>query len=75
MEVFQNLVHYYDYYKESSLPFCGNVNLNGTQFYNFHYCNNNFNDLLHSLVVLVELTVVNQWHDILYTTPPQPLTK
>ncbi|XP_022331282.2 uncharacterized protein LOC111129290 [Crassostrea virginica] len=62
MEVFQNLVHYYDYYKESSLPFCGNVNLNGTQFYNFHYCNNNFNDLLHSLVVLVELTVVNQWH-------------
>lgn len=62
MEIFQNLIHYYDYYKEDSPPFCGNSALNGTQFYKFHYCNNNFNDLLRSLVVLVELTVVNQWH-------------
>ena len=28
------------------------------------YCNNNFNDLLHSLVLEIELTVVNQWHII-----------
>ncbi|XP_061168551.1 two pore calcium channel protein 1-like [Saccostrea echinata] len=62
MEVFQNLIHYYDYYNQTSQPFCGNAKLNGTQFYTFHYCNNNFNDLLHSLVLLVELTVVNQWH-------------
>lgn len=73
MEIFQNLIHYYDYYKEDSPPFCGNSALNGTQFYKFHYCNNNFNDLLRSLVVLVELTVVNQWHDILSFISEQTL--
>ena len=26
------------------------------------YCRNNFNDYLSSLIVLFELTVVNQWH-------------
>ncbi|XP_070577947.1 two pore calcium channel protein 1-like isoform X1 [Ptychodera flava] len=26
------------------------------------YCNNNFNDILRSFVLLFELTVVNQWH-------------
>eukprot|EP00058_Branchiostoma_floridae_P025095 XP_002610585.1 hypothetical protein BRAFLDRAFT_65751 [Branchiostoma floridae] len=44
---------------------CGNPKLNGTQFAMNRYCNNNFNDILHSFVVLFELMVVNQWHDIL----------
>ena len=26
------------------------------------YCRNNFNDYLSSLILLFELTVVNQWH-------------
>jgi hypothetical protein len=29
------------------------------------YCNNNFNDIFHAMVLLFELMVVNQWHDIL----------
>ncbi|XP_019647595.1 PREDICTED: two pore calcium channel protein 1-like [Branchiostoma belcheri] len=41
---------------------CGNPRLNGTQFAMNRYCNNNFNDILHSFVVLFELMVVNQWH-------------
>ncbi|XP_066281782.1 two pore calcium channel protein 1-like isoform X2 [Branchiostoma lanceolatum] len=41
---------------------CGNPKLNGTQFAMNRYCNNNFNDILHSFVVLFELMVVNQWH-------------
>ncbi|CAK8694814.1 unnamed protein product [Clavelina lepadiformis] len=43
---------------------CGNPKLEGSEFIRVGYCNNNFNDILHSLVTLVELTVVNQWHII-----------
>jgi hypothetical protein len=58
--------------------YCNNANLNSTDFaryvkmiivifYLFYmfrsqYCRNNFNDYLSSLIVLFELTVVNQWH-------------
>ncbi|XP_078484181.1 two pore calcium channel protein 1-like [Ciona intestinalis] len=43
---------------------CNNTKLEGSEFLRMGYCNNNFNDILHSLVTLVELTVVNQWHII-----------
>jgi len=65
MEIFHGLVNYYGYNNTNpSQQFCGNPKLNGTAFYHFHYCNNNFNDILRAFVVLTELTVVNQWHVI-----------
>lgn len=44
---------------------CGNAALEGSAFARDRYCKNNFNDLASSFIVLAELTVVNQWHDIL----------
>lgn len=66
MEIFSGKFDYYGYETEEGdeSHFCGNPKLNGTAFFKFQYCNNNFNDFLKSLVILFELTVVNQWHVI-----------
>eukprot|EP00039_Didymoeca_costata_P013237 m.198064 g.198064 ORF g.198064 m.198064 type:complete len:785 (-) comp15714_c0_seq20:2647-5001(-) len=40
----------------------GNPKLEGTEFASNGYYANNFNDFLAAVVVLLELTVVNQWH-------------
>jgi len=46
---------------------CGSPYLNlTTEFVIKGYCKNNFNGLLHSFVVLFDLMIVNQWHDILF---------
>lgn len=51
----------------ASFPlYCGNPKLVYTDFWRQRYCNNNFNDILHSFIVLFELTVVNQWHVLAY---------
>ncbi|XP_053239446.1 two pore calcium channel protein 1-like isoform X5 [Podarcis raffonei] len=42
--------------------YCGNPALKDTTFARAKYCKNNFNDIASSFVVLMELTVVNQWH-------------
>lgn len=64
MESFQDLVKYSGYDEDSEL-YCGNEKLQDSDFWRDHYCNNNFNDIIHAFIVLFELTVVNQWHDIL----------
>lgn len=46
--------------------FCVNINLKDSDFYEDCYCNNNFNDILRSFKVLLDLMVVNQWHSILW---------
>ncbi|XP_064622420.1 uncharacterized protein LOC135484707 [Lineus longissimus] len=64
MELFQGTIKYYGYgpgVNESNL-FCGNPALNGSGFFYFKYCSNNFNDILKSFVLLFELMYVNQWH-------------
>lgn len=69
MEIFSGKFDFYGYEENEATEekhFCGNPALNGTFFFKFHYCNNNFNDFLKALVLLFELTVVNQWHDILF---------
>ncbi|XP_042874481.1 two pore calcium channel protein 1-like [Penaeus japonicus] len=67
METFQGLVKYSGYDIESgSELFCSNDKLEMTDFWRDHYCNNNFNDVVHAFIVLFELTVVNQWHVIAY---------
>lgn len=66
MELFKGKVKFYA--EDSTDPakaFCGNPQLKGTAFAALNYCKNNFNDVVSSFVLLVELTVVNQWHDIL----------
>lgn len=66
MEVFHGKVHFFD--PSSTSPDaleCGNPALKDSAFARGRYCRNNFNDLAASLILLTELTVVNQWHDIL----------
>ena len=45
--------------------FCGNINLKASEYYNEHYCGDNFNDILKSFKMLFDLMIVNQWHGIL----------
>uniref|UniRef100_A0AAY4AJB8 Ion transport domain-containing protein n=1 Tax=Denticeps clupeoides TaxID=299321 RepID=A0AAY4AJB8_9TELE len=66
MELFKEKVKYLeadstDPYKDS----CGTPLLRGTTFAKNNYCKNNFNNVVSSFILLLELTVVNQWHDIL----------
>uniref|UniRef100_A0A8C3YLG5 Ion transport domain-containing protein n=1 Tax=Catagonus wagneri TaxID=51154 RepID=A0A8C3YLG5_9CETA len=61
MEVFQGRVRFFD--PSSSSPdalACGNPALKDSAFARGRYCRNNFNDLASSLVLLAELTAVNQ---------------
>ena len=66
MEVFHGKIHFLD--PGSGSPdalVCGNPALKDSAFAQGRYCKNNFNDLASSLILLTELTVVNQWHNIL----------
>uniref|UniRef100_A0A8C0DU09 Ion transport domain-containing protein n=1 Tax=Balaenoptera musculus TaxID=9771 RepID=A0A8C0DU09_BALMU len=61
MEVFHGKVHFFD--PGSTSPdalVCGNPALKDSAFARGRYCRNNFNDLPASLILLTELTVVNQ---------------
>nr|XP_046232993.1 two pore segment channel 3 isoform X1 [Scatophagus argus] len=63
MELFKGKVKFYE--EDSTDPekkYCGNPLLKGTDFAQLNYCKNNFNNVVSSFVLLVELTVVNQWH-------------
>lgn len=63
MELFGGQITYFGYDTENSeQKYCGNPKLEGSQFFEDHYCSNNFNDLLSSFVTLFELMAVNQWH-------------
>ncbi|KAI3352688.1 hypothetical protein L3Q82_020154 [Scortum barcoo] len=58
MELFKGKVKFYG--EDSSDPekaFCGNPMLKGTAFAQLNYCKNNFNNVVSSFVLLVELTV------------------
>lgn len=66
MELFKDKVHFYSSDStDKQKEYCGNPLLNGTAFAKNSYCKNNFNDVVSSFILLLELTVVNQWHDIL----------
>lgn len=76
MELFKGKVRFFD--PDSSDPqktYCGNVLLKDSTFARHNYCKNNFNNVVSSFVLLVELTVVNQWHDILLhsNAPPRSI--
>lgn len=67
MELFKGKVKFYA--EDSNNPakeYCGNLLLKGSAFAQSNYCKNNFNNVVSSFILLVELTVVNQWHDILH---------
>ena len=68
MEAFQDKIKFFgpDTYNTSDPQqmWCGNKALEGSTFYKFKYCANNFNDIGSSFIVLFELLVVNQWHVI-----------
>lgn len=63
MEIFKYKIKSYS--PDSTDPeseFCGNILLKDSKFANYKYCKNNFNNIVSSFVLLLELTVVNQWH-------------
>uniref|UniRef100_A0A8D2NMS2 Ion transport domain-containing protein n=1 Tax=Zosterops lateralis melanops TaxID=1220523 RepID=A0A8D2NMS2_ZOSLA len=66
MELFHGKIQYFP--ANSNAPHaleCGNPALKDSLFARGKYCKNNFNNFASSFIVLMELTVVNQWHDIL----------
>ncbi|AWP05193.1 putative two pore calcium channel protein 1-like [Scophthalmus maximus] len=62
MELFKHKVTFYRDPGDPAKAFCGNPLLQGTAFAHLNYCKNNFNNVVSSFILLVELTVVNQWH-------------
>nr|XP_035926871.1 two pore calcium channel protein 1-like isoform X3 [Halichoerus grypus] len=63
MEAFHGKVRSFDpNFTTPDALVCGNPALKDSAFARDRYCKNNFNDLASSFVVLMELTVVNQWH-------------
>ncbi|XP_051802167.1 two pore segment channel 3 [Acanthochromis polyacanthus] len=62
MELFKGKVKFYEDAGDPAKEYCGNRLLNGTAFAQLNYCKNNFNNVVSSYILLVELTVVNQWH-------------
>ncbi|NWY39493.1 TPC1 protein, partial [Sylvia atricapilla] len=77
MELFHGKIQYFP--ANSNAPHaleCGNPALKDSLFARGKYCKNNFNNFASSFIVLMELTVVNQWHDILcgLFLPSFPLT-
>uniref|UniRef100_A0A8D2LEY6 Ion transport domain-containing protein n=1 Tax=Varanus komodoensis TaxID=61221 RepID=A0A8D2LEY6_VARKO len=66
MEIFHGKVQFFARNATAQhAAYCGNPALKDTTFARAKYCKNNFNDIVSSFIVLMELTVVNQWHDIL----------
>uniref|UniRef100_A0A1A8MPA4 Two pore channel 3 n=3 Tax=Nothobranchius TaxID=28779 RepID=A0A1A8MPA4_9TELE len=62
MELFKNKVKFFDNSTHPEHAYCGNPLLKGHSFAQLGYCKNNFNNVVSSFILLVELTVVNQWH-------------
>ncbi|XP_077574368.1 two pore segment channel 3 isoform X2 [Stigmatopora nigra] len=62
MELFKGQVRFFSDPDAPGRADCGNALLRGGAFARLQYCKNNFNDVLSSFVLLLELTVVNQWH-------------
>ncbi|XP_034283411.1 two pore calcium channel protein 1-like [Pantherophis guttatus] len=63
MEIFHGKIQFFAGNTTSpQAMYCGNPVLSGTTFARAKYCRNNFNDIVSSFVVLMELTIVNQWH-------------
>ncbi|KAM9156152.1 two pore channel protein 2-like [Pangshura tecta] len=63
MELFQGKIQFFPRNSTAHHALeCGNPALKDSLFARAKYCKNNFNDITSSFVVLMELTVVNQWH-------------
>lgn len=62
MEVFKDKVKFYEDSSDPAKAYCGNIKLKDSAFAQLNYCKNNFNNVVSSFILLVELTVVNQWH-------------
>uniref|UniRef100_A0A803SYU9 Ion transport domain-containing protein n=1 Tax=Anolis carolinensis TaxID=28377 RepID=A0A803SYU9_ANOCA len=66
MEIFQGKVKFFA--GNTTTPhalYCGNPALKDSTFARAKYCKNNFNNIASSFIVLMELTVVNQWDELL----------
>ncbi|KAM4603839.1 two pore segment channel 3 [Polymixia lowei] len=63
MELFKGRIQFFNASStEPDKAFCGDPRLKDSEFAKLNYCKNNFNNVVSSFILLVELTVVNQWH-------------
>ncbi|XP_018518720.1 two pore segment channel 3 isoform X2 [Lates calcarifer] len=62
MELFKGKVKFFEDPNDPAKAYCGNPLLKDTAFAQLNYCKNNFNNVVSSFILLLELTVVNQWH-------------
>ncbi|XP_077192068.1 two pore calcium channel protein 1-like [Paroedura picta] len=63
MEIFHGKVQFFAGNTTAQhASYCGNPALKDSVFAHSKYCKNNFNNVVSSFIVLMELTVVNQWH-------------
>ncbi|XP_053567920.1 two pore calcium channel protein 1 [Bombina bombina] len=63
MEAFNGKIRFFPENSTDPLAHvCGAPSLKDSAFARSKYCRNNFNDIGSAFIVLVELTVVNQWH-------------
>ncbi|XP_019745182.1 two pore segment channel 3 [Hippocampus comes] len=62
MELFKGRGKFYEDAGDPAAADCGNPLLRGSVFARLGYCKNNFNNVVNAFVLLVQLTVVNQWH-------------
>ena len=68
MELFQGKIKMLGYPNATANVtqlFCGDMKLKNSEYYNEHYCGDNFNNIFKALKILFDLMVVNQWHSIL----------
>ncbi|KAI5618662.1 two pore channel 3, partial [Silurus asotus] len=74
MELFKGKIYYFEDGSENPAhQFCGNILLNGSDFVRNNYCKNNFNDVVSSFILLLELTVVNHIHCVCCVLDSAPL--
>uniref|UniRef100_A0A8C4WR07 Two pore segment channel 3 n=1 Tax=Eptatretus burgeri TaxID=7764 RepID=A0A8C4WR07_EPTBU len=62
MELFYGKVQFFPTPSTPEEHMCGNPLLVGSEFVQRQYCKNNFNNIVSASVLLIQLTVVNQWH-------------
>uniref|UniRef100_A0A4W6E7I5 Two pore segment channel 3 n=1 Tax=Lates calcarifer TaxID=8187 RepID=A0A4W6E7I5_LATCA len=60
MELFKGKVKFFEDPNDPAKAYCGNPLLKDTAFAQLNYCKNNFNNVVSSFILLLELTVVNQ---------------
>uniref|UniRef100_M4AG13 Two pore segment channel 3 n=1 Tax=Xiphophorus maculatus TaxID=8083 RepID=M4AG13_XIPMA len=69
MELFKNKVKFYEDISHPEKAYCGNSLLKGSTFAQLNYCKNNFNNVVSSFILLLELTVISYLNSFSFLNP------